>query len=297
MTDLFSITSKIQQPDFCFVDQAKFFGIGLATALVPSCLSHSFFFSLFFYPFLSLAPAHTLSSSLCFFFFPIVLFHSVKQLAVQENIALFVAVVLCTAFLLAVAYRAWAVFGSRRYMHRSDLLSHTFSQAETEERIAGIHRMGRIFAVAVVNVAYIALAFICSFQRIFGRFELSSFVSFLFFFLFLCLHPCACSHPLLWCLPKQHTQCVCSDGGCPGQPSGLCWLFHDLSVLPPRSPPSFHPLITSSLLLFLFPPSTFWRVVGWVCPKSLHQRIASTETGSPVCLSDFGREQGWQKKE
>mgnify|MGYP000092890756 CR=1 FL=1 len=139
MTDLFSITSKIQQPDFCFVDQAKFFGIGLATALVPSFL-----------------------------------FHSVKQLAVQENIALFVAVVLCTAFLLAVAYRAWAVFGSRRYMHRSDLLSHTFSQAETEERIAGIHRMGRIFAVAVVNVAYIALAFICSFQRIFGRFELSS---------------------------------------------------------------------------------------------------------------------------
>lgn len=107
-----------------------------------------------------------------------------KQLAVQENIALFVAVVLCTAFLLAVAYRAWAVFGSRRYMHRSDLLSHTFSQAETEERIAGIHRMGRIFAVAVVNVAYIALAFICSFQRIFGRFELSSFVSFLFSFSF-----------------------------------------------------------------------------------------------------------------
>ena len=139
MTDLFETTSKIQNPEFCFADNAKFFGLGLATALVPSFL-----------------------------------FHSVKQLAVQENIALFAAVLICAALLLAVAYRAWAVYGSRRYMHRSDLLTRTFTKPETDARVTAIHHMGRVFAIALVNVAYIALAFICSFQRIFGRFELSS---------------------------------------------------------------------------------------------------------------------------
>lgn len=104
-----------------------------------------------------------------------------KQLAIQENIALFAAVITCTAFLLAVAYRAWSVYGSRRYVRRSDLLSHTFTKEETEKRIAGIFHMGHIFAFAVVNVAYIVLAFVCSFSRIFGRFEVSSFVPFSLF--------------------------------------------------------------------------------------------------------------------
>lgn len=127
-----------------------------------------------------------------------------KQLAVQENIALFVAVILCTAFLLAVAYRAWAVYGSRRYMHKSDLLSHTFTKPETDQRIAGINRMGRVFAVAVVNVAYIALAFICSFQRVFGRFEVSSFVFHSFSTSFSLFFP-PCFHVLVWYTLQQHT--------------------------------------------------------------------------------------------
>ena len=171
-----------------------------------------------------------------FLFLQTVLFHSVKQLAVQENIALFAAVLICAALLLAVAYRAWAVYGSRRYMHRSDLLTRTFTKPETDARVTAIHHMGRVFAIALVNVAYIALAFICSFQRIFGRFELSSFVYLLF-----CSAISVVSHVVVF-FSTFPQQCVCSDGGC----SCLC----------PRLPRLLHDLKCLSFLAFpiLFPP-------------------------------------------
>jgi len=102
---------------------------------------------------------------------PCYLFHTVKDLEVQENIPLYCAAYLGASLLLTVAYHAFAVFGSRIYKDRSDVLSKDWSDAEVNKKVNSVLAMGRIFAFAVVNSAYVLAVFFCSFPSVFGRFE------------------------------------------------------------------------------------------------------------------------------
>jgi len=93
---------------------------------------------------------------------PCYLFHSVKDLEVQENIPLYCSVFVGTALLLTVAYHASAVYGSRIYKERSDVLSKTWSDADVDKKVNAVLAMGRIFAFAVVNGIYVLSVFILS---------------------------------------------------------------------------------------------------------------------------------------
>jgi len=99
-------------------------------------------------------------------------FYAVKELNIFHFCYLYLAVFVGTALLLSVAYHAFAVIGSRRYKERSDVLSRNWDDdAVVEKKINDVLRMGRIFALAVVNVSYVVLAFIGFLPGVFGRFD------------------------------------------------------------------------------------------------------------------------------
>ncbi len=100
-----------------------------------------------------------------------------KDLEIQENIPLYCAVLLGAALLLTVAYHAFAVYGARIYKERSDVLSKNWSEAEVNKKVNAVLAMGRVFAFAIVNAAYLFAVFVVSFPRFFGRFETSTFVT------------------------------------------------------------------------------------------------------------------------
>ena len=105
-----------------------------------------------------------------------VFFHTVKQLEIQHNVALYAVVLLCTALLLTVAYHAFAVHGSRRYMRMSDVLSSTMTSRALADKMNSIESQGRLGALAFVNTAYLLAVFVLSFQTFCGRFETHTFV-------------------------------------------------------------------------------------------------------------------------
>jgi len=134
--EAFAIFNRMNEPKLSFLHWICYFGVALLITALP-----------------------------CYFF------HTVKGLDVELNQPLYCAVLLGASLLLTVAYHAFAVLGARLYKDRSDVLSKNWPAAQVDQKVNSVLSMGRLFAFAVVNTAYVFAVFVCSFPRIFGRFE------------------------------------------------------------------------------------------------------------------------------